>query len=267
MTFSWDLIAIGVVMILALIGMIACAKRQRTNPNAQVFAIGLLIIVMVCGAAILVKTGTFGGDSNESIIKNEMKFARSSSFVIGDEIKKSFPGVKVLAIVDRNFETNTRMKELVEGLKEGLGTPESVEVDTPVIASEANKVKKPGSPEDDFMLPLEEVMKPADFDNVLDKHPDCKVAVSFIGLPRDIAGLGIWSKTDGVKLALMNVETKKLKAAIQKGFIIALVTYIPGVNISEDPAPKDPKKAFDLRYLLITPKNVDEVANKHKDIF
>lgn len=267
MSVSWDVIAIGAVMILALIGMIACAKKQRTNPNAQLFAIGLLIIVMVCGAAILIKTGTFGGESNESIIKNEMKFARASSFMIGDEIKKTSPGVKVLAIVDRNFEKNTRMQELVEGLKEGLGSPESVEVDTPVIASEANKVKKPGAPDDDFMLPLEEVMKPADFDAVLDKHSDCKIAVSFIGLPRDIGGLKLWTKADGVKLALMNVETKKLKAAIQKGFIVALVTYIPGVNISEDPAPKDPKKAFDLRYLLITPKNVEEISQKYKDIF
>ena len=55
------LVIIGIVMFIALIGMIVCSKKQKVNPNAQPVAIALLIVVVICGFMMMQKTGVFGG--------------------------------------------------------------------------------------------------------------------------------------------------------------------------------------------------------------
>ena len=60
-----SLVLIGIVMFIALIGMIVCSKKQKTNPNAQPVAIALLIIVVVCGFMMMYKTGVFGSGGAE----------------------------------------------------------------------------------------------------------------------------------------------------------------------------------------------------------
>jgi len=273
MMISFQVVLIGVVMILALIGMIACAKKQRTNPNAQPIAIALLIVVVICGIAILVKTGTLGDNANEKLIQNELKFATATAIILGEELKSNYPNEKVLVVVDRNFDKNTRQQKLVEGLKKGLGTAEVVtdtlvlegrKRDNPPVAAAPGAPPLP--PEEDIM-PLEELMKASDFDAVIEKNPDCKIVVSLIGLPRDFNMMKTWNLENRPKIALLNADVHLLMPLIRAGYIAAVVSYCPGVKFSEDPAPNDPKAAFDLRYLMVTPKNVDELAQKHQGLF
>lgn len=267
---SFQVVLIGVVMVLALVGMIACAKKQRTNPNAQPIAIALLIVVVICGIAILVKTGTLGDNANEKLIQNEMKFASSTAIILGQDLRVAYPGEKVLVVVDRNFDKNTRQQKLVEGLKEGLGSTAEVVTDTLTIESlkKNDTPPAPGAPppEEDIM-PLEEIMKAVDFDAVIEKHPDCKIVISLIGLPRDFNQMKTWTLENRPKVALLNADVHSLAPLIKGGYIVAAVSYCPGVKFSEDPAPDDPKAAFDLRYIMITPKNIEELAQKYQGLF
>jgi hypothetical protein len=256
---SISVIILGIVMILAFVGMIACAKKQQTNPNAQPLAIMLLIVVIICGGAVLYKTGMFGGDESKKLIENEMKFAEATAVILGRDIAATYPNSKVLIVTGPNFEKNTRTMKLIDGLKAGLGSAAQCEIDFP-----EPKVKDPNMPEDGF--PIEEMMKAGDFDAILAKHPDCTMVVSVIGLPRDAEKMTVWQKPadERPKFALLSGDIHQYQNAIKSGAIVAAVTYCPGVKFSEDPAPEDPKAAFDLRYLLVTPKNVDELSQKYK---
>jgi len=87
----------GVIMVAALIGMIICSKKQKTNPGAQPIAIALLIIVIISGIYMLYKQNIFGG-SNASMIESENHFYASQGYMVGKFIAKNIPGAKVLLI-------------------------------------------------------------------------------------------------------------------------------------------------------------------------
>jgi len=268
---SPTVILVGIVMVLALIGMIACAKKQRTNPNAQPIAIALLVVVIACGITIMVKTGSFGGDDTASLIENETKFACSKAEILGKYLKEKFPGEKVLVVADRDFEKNVRTKRLVDSIKAGLAS--DVTVDTVSIQTKSGDANHPPMPAgpggEEFMMPLEEIMTAKDFDATVEKHQDCKMVVTMIGLPRDAAKMKLWkmSANSRPKVALLDGGVQALKNVIGAGYIVAAVSYKPGVKYTEDPAPSDVQKAFDERYILITPENVGEIADKYKNLF
>ena len=161
-------------------------------------------------------------------------------------------------------------------MKKGLGVTDA-EVDTIVLESKgrgpgagpAAGPGGPGGPEEEFMMPLEEMMTAKDFDKLLEKHKDCKLIVSMIGLPRDAGNLRVlkMSKTARPRIALLNGDIHSMQGAIAAGFIVAATSYKPGVKYTEDAPPKDVQKAFDDRYLLITPENVKSVAEQYKGLF
>ena len=64
-------IVYGAIMVIALIGMIICSKKQKTNPAMQPIAFVLFIVVVIGGIMLLRETGTFGGQES-SLLKNEM---------------------------------------------------------------------------------------------------------------------------------------------------------------------------------------------------
>lgn len=266
MSLSPAVIIIGIVMVLALVGMVACAKKQRTNPGAQPVAIGLLIVVVICGIAILFKTGTLGSGETEKLIANELKYAQSQAFVLGKYLKETYPDSTVLIVADRNYAKSKRQEKLIEGLKEGLGgasTP--VTIDT----LELPKNKKGMPPEEMDMMPLEEIMTAKEFDAVVKKNPQANLVISMIGLPRDADKMQLWKMEEAKrpKVALLTGDIHSLGRAIKAGFIVAAVSYRPGVKFTEDPCPDDPEKAFEERYIIITPKNVEATAKKYPNLF
>jgi len=260
---SATVILVGIVMVLALIGMVACAKKQRTNPNAQPIAIALLIVVIACGVTIMFKTGSLGDGDAAQIIENETRFACAKAEVLGKYLQSKCPGEKTLIVADRDFEKNERTKRLIESLKKGLGSADA-EVCTIEIAKKGNVPA-----EEEFMMPIEEMMTANDFDKLIDSHKDSKLIVSMIGLPRDLNKMKLWkmSKNKRPNLALLNADTHALKNAIAGGFIVAVVSYKPGITYTEESAPSDAQKAFDMRYLLITPENVEKVSKENKGLF
>jgi hypothetical protein len=255
----------GVIMVLALIGMVICAKKQRTYPNAQPFAIGLLVVVIICGVVILYKTGTFGDTETQRLIANEMKFAKSKAIVLGEKMRTKYPGVKTLVVANHNYQKSQRQQELIAGLKEGLGIAAITVVDT-LEFPEKDERMGPGEIE---MMPLEEMMTSREFDALLKKHPDCRLVITMIGLPRDASGMKLWTQDESKRpaLAMLNGEIHSLKNAIKAGLIAAAVSYRPGIKFSEDPCPENPQEAFDERYIIITPENVDEMAAKYDKLF
>ena len=246
----------GVVMFAALIGMIICSKKQKTNPGAQPIAIGLLIVVVISGIYMLSQQGIFGS-SNAGMIEAENHFYASQGFTVGQFIKKNIPNANVLVIENEDFEKSKREQAFLTALKEGMGSDKVKAVALEIL----NKPKRPkGMPEDMTMMPMMELMTSKDFDATINNNKQCNVIVSVIGLPRDAGKMKLWRmKKDRPKLILIGGGmggSIKLGPAIAKDMISAVVVISPKAKFDEEGAPSDYNEAFKKRYILVDKKNV-----------
>jgi hypothetical protein len=247
----------GVVMVAALIGMIICSKKQKTNPGTQPIAIALLIVVIACGIYMLNKSGTFG-NSNASMIESENHFYASQGYMVGKFIAKNIPGAKVLLIENENFSKSKRETGFIEALKEGMGN-NNVKA---VVLTILNKPKRPkGMPEDMPMMPMTEMMTSKDFDATISENKEQNVIISVIGLPNDAAKMKLWKMPAGARPKLILVGggmggSVNLAPAIEKGMVSAVVTVSPQAKFDEEGAPSAFEDAFKKRYILIDKTNL-----------
>ena len=237
-------------MFLALAGMIVCSKKQKTNPAMQPIAF-VLFIVVVIGAIMLLKEMEIFGNSNSSLLSNELKFYSSQGYKVGKFFSQNNAGKKVLFVVEPELVNSENIKGLVEAFSEGYGS-NNVVIDTVVLPG--NQAEAP--------MPLYMMMKAKDFDALLEKHPDVQIVVNTIGLPSDLHKMKIWRAKQGARRALFLLGMPSgridgLAEAIASGDIAGIVTSNPQAKYDVK-APSDPEEAFDIRYILINKDNVEQ---------
>ena len=242
----------GALMFLALAGMIVCSKKQKTNPAMQPIAF-VLFIVVVIGAIMLLKEMEIFGNSNSSLLSNELKFYSSQGYTVGKFFSQNNAGKKVLFVVEPELVNSENIKGLVEAFSEGYGS-NNVVIDTIVLPG--NQAEAP--------MPLYMMMKAKDFDALLEKHGDVQIVVNTIGLPNDLQKMKYWKADKATRPALFLLGMPSgridgLAEAIAKGDIAGIVTSNPKAKYDVK-APSDPEEAFDIRYILVNKDNVE--ANK-----
>ncbi len=240
----------GALMFLALAGMIVCSKKQKTNPAMQPIAF-VLFIVVVIGAIMLLKEMEIFGNSNSSLLSNELKFYSSQGYKVGKYFAKNDAGKKVLFVVEPELVNSENIKGLVEAFSEGYGS-NNVVIDTVVLPG--NQAEAP--------MPLYMMMKAKDFDALLEKHPDVQIVVNTIGLPSDLHKMKYWKAKKDARPALFLLGMPSgridgLAEAIASGDIAGIVTSNPQAKYDVK-APSDPEEAFDIRYILINKDNVEQ---------
>jgi hypothetical protein len=263
--FSISVIIAAVVMVAALFGMVICVKKQRVNPRAQPFAIGLLIVVVLC--AIFILSSTMGDGDTQKLMENELKYANAQGVIMGQTLAKNYQGSKALVITNKNYKKNKRAMTIIDGLKEGFGS--KIDLAAIDFVEPPQMPGAPGGPDAPPMMIDEMMLTAEQFDALANAHPDCKLIISLIGLPMDAANMQLWAMEEDVrpKIALMNGEANRLKEAIFAGYIAALISYKPGVKFSEEPAPSDPKVAFDKRFIMITTQDIEKIAQEYPKLF
>jgi len=255
--FLSNIILLCIILILALIAIIICKKNRKKHPkNSKRIAIHIAIIILLATITMIPKSGLFG-TSYKEIVNKEHQFAKSSALRLGEMMAKQCPpNSKALIITRRGDEKNNRKDIFIDALKEGFGDK---------ITINSIELIDAGLPKD---IPDGELMQAVNFDRVIDKHKQCNVIISTIGLPLNVEDMKIWKmKKDRPKVGLLNVYVKVLRNAIKADYISAAVAYNPKKVINDKIAPKDMKKAFDLRYLMITPDNIDKISNENPGLF
>jgi hypothetical protein len=254
---SGSMVFSGVVMVAALIGMIICSKKQKTNPGAQPIAIALLIVVVISGIYMLYKNNIFGS-SNAGMIESENHFYASQGYMVGKFIAKNVPGGKVLLVENEDFKKSKREMAFIAALKEGMGNDNVKAVALTIL----NKPKRPkGMPEDMPMMPMMEMMTSKDFDATLSANSSQNVVISVIGLPRDAKNMKLWRMKNAPKLILIGGGmggSIKLGPAIKQGKISAVVTISPKAKFDDEGAPSAFEDAFKKRYILVDKSNLKE---------
>ena len=242
-----------VVMLASLVGMIVCNKKQNVMPTAKIIAMVLMVVVVVCGVLLMKEMDVFGG-STDSLRANEAKFFTSQGYVVGKFIGSGIGAGKVLLVAENGYENDTRLPQLAEAIKEGMGGGEVV-MDTIVLPTN----------DPNMIEPLMERMSAKDFDALVAKHSDAKVILSMVGVPRDAARMKLFKDAmagKGPALILVGYsEMPGMGTAIAKGAISAVVTVSPKAVFDEKPAPSDPQEAFNVRYVLVNKDNIQEYAS------
>ena len=233
------------MMVVGLIGMIVCSKKQKTAPIMQPIAFGLFIVVVI-GAVMLLK-GMFGGTS--PILNKEMAFANSRGYMVGKFLKGKAAGKKVLFIADPAYAQSKTGGALVEGFKKAYGSDNIV----------LDNVKPAKMSEE---MSIEEVMTADDFDNLLAAHSDAGVVITTIGLPQKANRMKYFSqKGDKPVIFLLSsgMGGNKLDKYIAKGEIAGGLVNNLRADLRAE-AKKNPEETFAIRYVLVTKDNIKEYA-------
>lgn len=233
-------------MLVGLVAMIICNKKQKTNPAMQPVAFVMFIIVLVCAGGLLNSMGIFGSNTS-SLVSNEMAFAKSRGVVAGKFLAKVAPGKKVLYIAPPGYDQNESEQNTIEGIKEGYGSADAVVVDTITMPKDAPPV--------DAMM-YEEYMSAKVMDEAIDKHADAGIIVTSIGLPMDAAKMKNLKKAPIFLLNNGQLPGKAIAALIKTGVVSGTIVTAPNAKYDVK-AVSDPEKTFEIRYVLVNKDNLD----------
>lgn len=254
-----------VLMVFSFLGMLYCAKKQKVYAYAQPIAITLLVVILCCMVIILTKT--MGSGDIARIIENEITYAKAGAFVMGQRIAEKYPKRTALVIASKDWEQNRRTTEIIDALKKGMGDKVTIKkIDYPKVPPP--KIKDPSMPEEDMLYMMEDMVQAEHYNELIDENKDCNLLIFLAPLPNDMVNMNIWemNKEQRPMVALLFSDAFSLQRAIKAGYIICL-SYKPGVKFDEEDPPSDPKAAFDKRYIIISPENVDEIAKEFKGYF
>jgi hypothetical protein len=121
--------------------------------------------------------------------------------------------------------------------------------------------------------PISFLTAPGAWDRLVELHPDARVLVSLIGVPADLAQSRVWTASDGPVFALLLPDLRlvgdraAVRSAFQQGRIIAAALTRPGAPPESAAMRTDRQGEFDLRYLLATPANIDELMEAWPQLF
>ena len=253
------------LMVVALIGIIWCQKKQKVNPNAQALAFVFLVLILVGAGTVLWDQGIFGGEDREMnrIIENETAYAAARSEVLAKYLVGKYPGKKAVIITEKNLEGNRINKGAYDAMVQALN---GIEV-------EATEALNTPEMSPDNPMPMESLITAKLFNDIFNKYPNANLFIIMTSLPfnmDEVQKFSIWKKDPKkVQAVIVNGEVYNLKRVIAAGYIAAaaVMKNDPNAYDPEKTAPSDPQKAFDVRFILVTPENVAKVDKDNKGIF
>ncbi|MFT5129165.1 MAG: hypothetical protein ACI8W8_002787, partial [Rhodothermales bacterium] len=107
-------------------------------------------------------------------------------------------------------------------------------------------------------------------DGLIAGRGDHDVIVSLLGLPENYMEMAFWDLADDVrpKLVLTEGAVYELRRAVSADYISAVIVRNPDFRQRRHaPAPTDYREAFDERFLLVTPRTIDDIAAAHSHLF
>ncbi len=272
MLLLWAIIIVGAA------GMIVGLVKDKAGASwGRPVAIAGIAVVLV--GVILYAVRSMGGSKNtEGLLDREAAFQRAAGKKLGLYLAEKYPGAKVVILGDAKVGgAPPRVSPLVEGFKEAVGTKMTVvaEVNPDIPAEKAKgfmaempqEGPAPGEEGAHMMPPLEFWYTAKVFDDLIGKQSGYDILVTTIGLPQDAGKSRVLKDKSRPKIAILNGTIYDLRAAFTPDMIVAAVTYNPKAVYDDKPVPKNVDDAFNKRYLLVTPENLQQVMQANQGIF
>ncbi|MEA2013488.1 MAG: hypothetical protein U9O87_10505 [Verrucomicrobiota bacterium] len=196
----------------------------------------------------------------EGVVEDESKkqYTYLSTEYLGKYLTEEYPDSKIVIIYSSISVTKIQQLRL-EGLRKGLSD------DCEIIKQVGLPFYIPGGiPQ--CMISLNEFLKAKDFNDVFLENEDADMFISLVGLPEDLNKMSLWeieSEVKRPKLIVFGGDVSILKEAIINDYIQALIVYRQMDNSVNKLPPDNLKEAFSRRFMLITPKNIENLIKKY----
>jgi hypothetical protein len=198
---------------------------------------------------------------------------------LGEYLATRYSGKKAVVLANPFSTQRGQPREVYQferaglrGLRRGLGTAVAIEqVAYPEIRPEFLKDRSSVRIDPSTSTPLSYIVAEDALDKIGRQYPQAEILVSLIGLPINVLQSETWKK--GTRFALLLPDLRMLgdrssiRAAFQSGKIAAIVLNKPGAPSDDQPLGRDPKMEFELRFLLVTPENVDQCLKAYPRLF
>jgi hypothetical protein len=116
-------------------------------------------------------------------------------------------------------------------------------------------------------MPIEEILTAKMMDTVIAEHSDAGAIISTVGLTRDLGKMKFFKDKKAKKearpffLLSFGMGGQQMDKMIANDFITGVITANPQAKYDVK-APRNPEKAFDIRYILVTKANVEQHKNQ-----
>lgn len=239
---------VGIIMMVAgFLGVLVCAKMQKTNPNIQPVAI-LMALIMLSGLGVYAYNYMSGDDGN---MEDGIIYQCSIMDRAGDYLKKKAAGKSVVLVVEPGIASHEAGKKLLDAEVKAFEKAYGSSVEVVEFEVEGLNEEDGGSYAD--------MMKAEDFDKLVAAHESADIFVLTVGLPDGYNVPDFKEKTVFLTNSGM-ISEKALKRAIEDGVITAVVSG-NGKKLDPDfrPDEDDLKGAFNYRWIIVDKDNLDKL--------
>jgi hypothetical protein len=281
-----------VIMAIAIVGILFGKKKQKEGmPWGEQLVLLSAIVALVAAVWQLFFSG---GPGNKRIMEIQLAYTKVSTQKLGEHLAATYPGSKAIVLVNPQMPyTQQQSNVLLEGLKAGLGNKITIVAEVapklpempnmpgmmpgmpppPAGAegAESAAAVPPGAPSPEMMMmmgPIEFWLTAEKFDEMMAPYLDkCDMVITTIGLPMDVGRMKFWSLSSRPKMVVASGSILELKKAIEGKAVVAALTFNPKAKFDNERPPKKLDDAFAKRYILITPENVNQVAEEIPELF
>ena len=260
-----------IVMGIGLAGMIWCAKAQKSSPNAKLYAVVCLGVVVL--SAIMVLVSFFSDPEQERAMANSNQFELSKINRIAQFVNESYAGKSVVILVrqDQLPQPNSDFVR-IDPVKELKSRLKDVTVkDTVIMAPPTEEEIKAMGGDPEAMAGFEISMSPEFYNKKFNEckalEPDAVIALAGLPMGESCDKLVIWKWAQkGPRIILPEVGDIGLSVDPfqlgPKGVVDCLITTRNDrkFNFMDDTAPKDLKEAFDTLYIFVTKDNLAQLV-------
>lgn len=256
-----NLTMVGLMVVAAVVMIVGFTKSKSGAAwGKPVAVIGALLALGLAISNMVPNTG--------SMIKVYTELARISAFTLGQYVAEKQPQAKVLIVASPDMGQGAGQAEdiILTGLKQGLGTGVTIVAEVRPLGSMIPESlgTEPAAPDPNAIVwPM-----PESLDKILAPHEgQFDILITTAGLPFEAGKLKMWKWKTVPKIAVAAGSVQELQGPIASGQVMAAVGPKLSAPAEVKSVPRDIAKAFNERFILITPENVAQVAKDNPGLF
>ncbi len=161
----------------------------------------------------------------------------------------------------------------LRGLKEGFGGAVVLEQPAfPELKPEAQSNPRAVAIDPESTTPLSYLMSDQAIDGLVERHPQCDLIVSLVGLPAALDRVQCWQTPGPPRFGLLLPDLRLLgnaaaiRNAVKNGKLAAFVLARPDAPGAEKLG-SDSAAEIEKRFLVVTVENIDQVMQAHPRLF
>ncbi len=256
-----NIIFYAILLVAAIGAIVGWSNSKKGAAWGQPMTI-VCAIVAICMGLYLAYRNSSGSAANAAAMQRENAYRTAKVTILGEKVKEICAGKKPVVIIDPNVDVATDVE--IQLWKELFGLS-----DADFLAPEPPQPPAGTPPEMVMMEPMDQWFTVKMLEKMLGSTKP-ELVIFTTSMPRGLKhnkGKITNPCLKDAKIVLASGNLYGVAGFLNAGTVVAAVTSSPKAVYDDKPAPKDIKKAFDKRYVLITEDNFQDFYKQNKEMF